>query len=31
MKGTLFYNAYTQKRNNNTKRLAHTALVRPIH
>ena len=30
MEGTSFHNAYTQKKgNNNTKRLAYTALVRP--
>jgi len=31
MKGTSFYNGCSQKGNNSTKRLAHTALVRPIH
>ena len=30
LEGTSFHNAYTQKGNNNTKRLAYTALVRPI-
>jgi len=30
MEGSSFDNAYTQKGNNNTKRLAYTALVRPI-
>jgi hypothetical protein len=30
MEGTSFHNAYTQKGNNNTKRLAYVALVRPI-
>ena len=30
--GTSFHNTYTQKKgNNNTKRLAYTALVRPTH
>jgi hypothetical protein len=28
--GTTFHNAYTQLGNNNRKRLAYTALVRPI-
>jgi len=28
--GSSFHNAYTQRGNNNTKRLAYTALVRPI-
>ena len=30
MEGTSIQNAYTQNGNNNTKRLAYTALVRPI-
>jgi hypothetical protein len=30
MEGTSFHNAYIQMGNNNVKRLAYTALVRPI-
>jgi hypothetical protein len=30
IEGTSFHNAYTQMGNNNGKRLAYTALVRPI-